>query len=99
MEAEMTTTIPDNALDHASVTPPDPAQQGAKSAQQDAGQDADIVQRLEDDPQDSDAQLDRGLDESMDASDPPSSTQPMQNDDPPASSGYNAEEERLRSNA
>ena len=95
----MTTTIPDEALDHASVTPASPDGKPATDPRQDAGQDPEIVQRLEKDPEDSDAQLDRGLDESMDASDPPSATQPSQNIEPPASSGYSAEEERLRSNA
>ena len=95
----MSTTIPDEALDHASVAPASPDDKPATDPRQDAGQDSDIAQRLENDPADSEAQLDRGLDESMDASDPPSITQPGQTDEAPASSGYNAEEERLRSNA
>lgn len=95
----MTTTVPDDALDHASVAPASPEDKPATDPRQEAGQDADIVQRLEEDPEDSDARLDRGLDESMDASDPPSATQPVHGSDPAPSSGYNAEEERLRSNA
>ncbi len=95
----MTTTIPDDALDRASVAPASPDNKPATDPRQDAGQDQDIRQRLEDDPEDSDARLDAGLDESMDASDPPASTQPVHNHDPAPSSGYNAEEERLRSNA
>lgn len=95
----MSTTIPDEALDHASVAPATPDDKPATDPRQQAGQDTDLVQRLQDDPEDTDAKLDVGLDESMDASDPPSATQPMHNEEPPASSGYNAEEERLRSNA
>lgn len=95
----MTTTVPDDALDRASVAPASPDDKPATDPRQDAGQDSEIAKRLEEDPADSDAQLDAGLDESMDASDPPSLTQPAQNLDPAPSSGYNAEEERLRSNA
>ena len=62
----------------------------------DAGQDTAIADRLEQDPQDEDAKLDHGLDESMDASDPPAITQPGHGSDPAPSSGYNEEEERLR---
>lgn len=95
----MSTPIPDEAMDHASVAPASPDDKPATDPRQDAGQDKTIAERLEADPEDSDAKLDAGLDESMDASDPPASTQPVHNYEPPASSGYNAEEERLRSNA
>ena len=95
----MSNTIPDEALDGASVAPGSPDNKPATDPRQEAGQDKDIAERLEADPEDSDAQLDAGLDESMDASDPPSLTQPAQNLDPAPSSGYSAEEERLRSNA
>jgi hypothetical protein len=63
---------------------------------QDAGQDKSIEKRLKKDPQNEQAQLDRGLDESMDASDPPSATQPGDSGDPPKSSGFDeaAEAER-----
>jgi len=60
---------------------------------QDAGRDASIVARLEADPGNPEAKLDRGLDESMDASDPPSTTQPSANDAPPVSSGYDEDAE------
>ena len=93
--------IPSNALDGMSVAPPaspatdlpfhDPRQQ--------AGQDHDIDQRIHDSPEDCDAQLDNGLDETMDGSDPVSVTQPGIGGDPLPSSGYNEDEERLRSNA
>lgn len=66
--------------------------------QQDAGTDTDIARRLKRDPSDPDAQLDRGLDESMDASDPPSATRPGDSGEPMPSSGFDADaEEALRS--
>jgi hypothetical protein len=60
----------------------------AQSPRQDAGQDTSIEKRLKKDPENEDAQLDRGLDESMDASDPPSATQPGTSGEPPKSSGF-----------
>jgi hypothetical protein len=68
----------------------------AQKPQQDAGRDTSIEKRLKKDPENEDAQLDRGLDESMDASDPPSATQPGTSGEPPKSSGYDeaAEAER-----
>jgi hypothetical protein len=39
-------------------------------------------------PDDADAKVDVGSDESMDASDPPSAAQPGSSDDPVPSSGY-----------
>ena len=60
----------------------------------DAGQDKSIEKRLEKHPESKEARLDRGLDESMDASDPPASTQPVHSHEPPASSGYDADAER-----
>ena len=39
-------------------------------------------------PEDQDAKVDVGSDESMDASDPPAATQPGQSDDPVPSSGF-----------
>jgi hypothetical protein len=56
---------------------------------QTAGQDTDIERRLKRDPGDVDAQLDRGLDESMDASDPPAAAMPGDSGDPLPSSGFN----------
>ncbi|WP_242150299.1 MULTISPECIES: hypothetical protein [unclassified Sphingomonas] len=61
---------------------------------QDAGRDESIVARLKADPANPEAKLDRGLDESMDASDPPSTSQPSTNSAPPVSSGYDADAER-----
>lgn len=63
----------------------------------DAGQDKSIEKRLEKHPESKEARLDRGLDESMDASDPPASTQPVHSHEPPKSSGYDeAAEKKLR---
>jgi hypothetical protein len=56
---------------------------------QNAGQDIDIARRLKRDPTDIDAQLDRGLDESMDASDPPAAVMPGDSGAPLPSSGFN----------
>ena len=90
------------ALDSLSVAPVgdeggDTGEGGSnqlRDPRQDAGRDASIAKRLERNPTSTEAQLDNGLDESMDASDPPSSTQPMNNNEPAASSGYDEEEER-----
>lgn len=79
----------DGALERMSVAPDAP--------KGDAGQDRSIEKRLEKHPESKDARLDRGLDESMDASDPPASVQPVHSQDPPASSGYDeAAEQQLR---
>ena len=67
-----------------------------KVTQGDAGQDKSIEKRLERNPESKEARLDRALDESMDASDPPASTQPVHNQEPPASSGYDEEAEKAR---
>lgn len=94
-------SIDERALDSLSVAP-DATQAGnaggSKSERQDAGQDRSIGKRLEKDPENKDARLDAGLDESMDASDPPASTQPVHRNDPAPSSGYDpaAEAERQR---
>lgn len=61
---------------------------------QDAGQDEAINRRLEKNPADKEAKLDNALDESMDASDPPSITQPGKGKDPAPSSGFSEEAER-----
>ena len=60
----------------------------------DAGRDESIARRLEKNPESKEARLDRALDESMDASDPPASTQPVHSHDPAPSSGYDADAER-----
>lgn len=64
---------------------------------QSAMQDEDINQRLEENPEDPDAKLDAGLDQSMDASDPPATVQPGDDGEPVPSSGIDeAAEEELR---
>lgn len=62
----------------------------------DAGRDKSIRERLKRHPKSKDARLDVGLDESMDASDPPAAAQPDPRHDPPASSGYDSAAEKLR---
>jgi hypothetical protein len=62
----------------------------------DAGTDESIAQRLYANPESKEARLDRGLDESMDASDPPASTQPVHSHgttELPESSGYDPKAE------
>lgn len=61
----------------------------------DTGRDRAMAERLRRNPDDPDAKLDRGLDESMDASDPPSVTAPR-GGEPADSSGYDEAGERSR---
>ena len=93
------TDIDRTASDAMSVAPDgDEASEAANFAQdprQQAGQDKSIAKRLEKNPESKQAQLDNALDESMDASDPPSTTQPAHNE-PAPSSGYDAEAEASR---
>lgn len=70
-----------------------------KSSKGDAGSDESISERLEKNPESKQARLDRALDESMDASDPPSGTQPVHNHGPAPSSGYDEAAERDREQA
>lgn len=98
--------IPQPALDAASVAPDPAAAQDLPEGdrpfvdpRQQAGQDPEIHQRLQDDPGDVDAQLDEGLDETMDGSDPVSVIQPGVGADPVPSSGYDEASERDRANA
>jgi hypothetical protein len=89
-----TQMIDQKAADSLSVAPGDPEEnQAIHHPRQEAGQDASIAERLERNPESKEARLDAALDESMDASDPPSSTQPVHNQEPPESSGYDAKEE------
>ena len=83
------TNIDEKALDGLSVAP------SADDQRSDAGRDKSIARRLEKHPESKDARLDNALDESMDASDPPASTQPGR-DDPAPSSGYDEEAQRQR---
>jgi len=72
-----------------------PAGTGKETGKSDAGQDESINDRLRRNPESKEARLDTALDESMDASDPPSSTQPVHNQ-PAPSSGFDPEAERSR---
>lgn len=81
--------IDDRALDSLSVAPAG----DTPPSRADAGTDRSIQRRLDRNPESKEARLDNALDESMDASDPPSSTQPIHNHQPPASSGYDPEAE------
>ena len=91
---EEQTPIDDKTLDTLSVAPGDPEEnQAIHHPRQEAGQDESIAKRLEKNPESKEARLDAALDESMDASDPPSSTQPVHKHEPPESSGYDAEAE------
>ena len=89
----------DPAMDKMSVAPGPKGEGEAKPApamSADAGTDESITQRLERNPESKEARLDRALDESMDASDPPASTQPVHSHgaaDLPESSGYDADAE------
>ena len=48
----------------------------------------DLERELKSDPNDLDKKVDVGSDESMDASDPPATSQPGQRDEPVPSSGF-----------
>ena len=84
----------DNGAEKKTPIPPDADHQSQKT--QDAGQDRAIRERLKRDPENPDAKLDEGLDESMDASDPPAVTSPSASKEPAPSSGYDEEAERAR---
>lgn len=89
------TDIDPSAIDSLSVAPGGDAEAGndAEDSRQQAGQDKSIARRLEKNPDNADAQLDNGLDESMDASDPPSAVQPGDSGEPAPSSGFDADAE------
>lgn len=90
-----TSPIDERALDSLSVAPDAGNAGGSKNERQDAGQDRSIEKRVHKHPDSDDAKLDQGLDESMDASDPVSATQPGRSD-PAPSSGFDAAEEAER---
>ena len=87
----------DPAMDRMSVAPGEPEDDGkpAPVHAADAGTDESIAERLYRTPESKEARLDRGLDESMDASDPPASTQPVHrhSQEIPESSGYDPKAE------
>lgn len=66
----------------------------ARPSQSDAGTDTSIDERLKANPESKQARLDAALDESMDASDPPATTQPVHSHKPAPSTGYDEEAER-----
>lgn len=66
--------------DHKSSPPPPPVLSDAPERE--------LERKLKRNPDDQDAKVDVGSDESMDASDPPAAAQPGQNDDPVPSSGF-----------
>lgn len=87
-------TDADTPLDTLSVAPANGGSNQERDPRQDAGRDESIQRRLQRDPENAEARLDNALDESMDASDPPASTQPVHNNGPAASSGYDEDAER-----
>jgi len=64
-----------------------------------ARQDEGIFERLEENPEDPDAQLDAALEASMDGSDPVSISQPARAAEPAPTDGQHGEEAEVRSNA
>ena len=91
------TQIQDSIDESISVAPGGDAQDtDIDRGQKDAGHDESIAERLQRDPESKEARLDRALDESMDASDPPASTQPVHNHQPAPSSGYDEAAEKAR---
>jgi hypothetical protein len=88
----------DTAMDKMSVAPgaesEQPGTRRAPVGSADAGTDTSITERLQRNPESKDARLDRALDESMDASDPPATTQPIHNHGLPESSGYDPKAEK-----
>lgn len=90
--------IEDRVTEDMPVAPPetsdaDTANEAQGSCHKDAGTDESIAERLKRNPESKQARLDNALDESMDASDPPATTQPVHANDPVPSSGYDADKE------
>lgn len=56
--------------------------------------DKDLEEKLKKHPEDEDAKVDVGSDESMDASDPPASSQPGSDAEPAPSSGFPEQKDR-----
>ncbi|MGN6375591.1 MAG: hypothetical protein ACTHMG_08550 [Sphingomonas sp.] len=80
-------------LHKGAVAPPQPKD---LAPDRDAGKDPQITEELKRNPESVQARLDEGLDESMDASDPPASVQPVHRTGPAPSSGYDPDAERER---
>jgi hypothetical protein len=68
--------------------------EGAPPAVINAPPERELERKLKRHPDDPDAKADVGSDESMDASDPPASTQPGSSDEPAPSSGFPDETSR-----
>lgn len=97
MTGETTPPAIDEAATNGMAVAPGPeSEAGDMCHPADAGEDESIIERLRRNPESKEARLDRGLDESMDASDPPSSLQPVHRQDPAPSSGYDEEAEKAR---
>ena len=73
---------------HGDVPVNDTNKPKAPPAIQSGPPERDLEQKLKQNPGDKDLKADVGSDESMDASDPPSSTQPGEKDEPVPSSGF-----------
>jgi len=89
-------SIDDRALDSLSVAPEEQDAGSSRTERQDAGQDKSITKRLQKNPDSADARLDNGLDETMDASDPVSISEPGDSGEPAPSSGYDEDANKGR---
>lgn len=92
MVGNMEQLVGEQKMESVSIVPDERSTEGdsqhpAQHPEQRAGQDESLRTRLKQDPSDQDAQLDVALDETMDASDPPATTQPG-HDQPVPSSGF-----------
>ena len=91
------TGVDDRAMKSMSVAPPEPGaddKSAPKSGKE--AKDMSTERELQRNPESKEARLDEAVEESMDASDPPSSTQPVHSTEPAPSSGYDAEAEAKR---
>jgi len=73
------------------------APDGAQAADRAVPQDEQIIERLEENPEDPDAQLDAALEASMDGSDPISIAQPGRSAEPAPTDGQHGAEPEVRS--
>ncbi len=87
------TGVDERAMGGMSVAPPDPDSEAETAKRH---KESSIEERLQRNPESKQARLDAGVEESMDASDPPATTQPVHASDPAPSSGYDEEAERRR---
>jgi len=76
--------VNDTTKDRAKVPPPTIS----------APPERETEQKLKKNPDDTNAKIDLGSDESMDASDPPSASQPGSNREPAPSSGFPGKKDR-----